>query len=216
MTHSPKLARLAAHAGALGLVLALSGCGGMSSWRGLDSVHQPVVERTQSSIDLTTGPEGLARGERERLASWFDAMGLRYGDRIAVEDPLASAATHDAVQAAAAKFGLLVSNDAPVTVGYVNAGTARVIVTRSTARVPGCPDWSSNSESNFMNATHSNYGCAVNSNLAAMVANPEELLRGAHGGGLSTAPLSDKAIGAYQGKAPTGVAGLNQTGSKGS
>jgi pilus assembly protein CpaD len=221
MNHSSKIARAdrrraartaaglstARLAGALCLALSLSACGGMSTWRGLDSVHQPVVSHSTSSIDLTTGGNGLAPGERERLTGWFDALNLRYGDHIAVDDPLASDATRDAVQQSAAKFGLLVGNEVPVTEGHVNAGTARIIVTRSVATVPGCPDWSSNSESNFMSATHSNYGCAVNSNLAAMVANPDDLLHGSHGTGLSNVTTSDKAIGAFGARQPSGASG---------
>ncbi|MDE2404494.1 MAG: CpaD family pilus assembly protein [Sphingomonadales bacterium] len=200
---------------ALGLATAVSGCGGMSTYRGYESVHQPVVERNQFTLDLATGNAGLARGESERLAGWFSALNLRYGDRIAVDDPLASPATRTAVEQAASRYGLLVGNDVPVTQGYVNAGTARVIVSRTSASVPHCPDWSSNSETNLLNATHSNYGCAVNGNLAAMVANPEDLLRGAHGGNQTTAPTGDKAVGVFQSQAPTGAQGLKTTSSKG-
>jgi pilus assembly protein CpaD len=212
MTHSSTIARARRRragrsAIALGLLLGLSACGGMSTWRGYDSIHQPVISRTQTSIDLASSGQGLAPGERERLTGWFQALNLRYGDRIAVDDPLDSNATRDAVQQAAAGFGLLVGHEAPVTEGHVNAGTARVVVTRSVATVPGCPDWSSNSETNFLSATHSNYGCAINGNLAAMVADPEDLLRGSHGAGLSNVTTSDKAIGAFGARAPSGAAG---------
>ena len=210
-----RASKLSRAALAFGLVAALSGCGGMSTWRGYDSVHQPVVERTQSSIDLATGSGGLSRGEKERLSGWFEAMNLRYGDRIAVDDPLANGATRVAIEEAAAKYGLLLGSDVPVTKGYVNAGTTRVIVTRTTASVPHCPDWSSNNETNLLNAVHTNYGCSVNSNLAAMVANPEDLLHGARGPVLSTVPTQVKAIGAYQDKPPSGSQGLKTTSSKG-
>ena len=221
MTHSLTIARRGLRragqaAMAIGCGLALSGCGGMSSWRGYDSVHQPVVERSVSTLDLATGSGGLARGEADRLAGWFDALNLHYGDRVAIDDPLASTAARGAIEDAAAHYGLLVSRNVPVTEGYVNAGTVRVVVTRTTASVPHCPDWSSNSETNFQNATNSNFGCAVNSNLAAMVANPEDLLHGARGPVRTNAPTSDKAIGAFQTQTPTGVGGLKSTSSKGS
>lgn len=207
--------RAARAAIALGLSTLLAGCGGMSTYQGYESIHQPVVERNQFTLDLATGNAGLARGESERLSGWFSALNLRYGDRIAIDDPLASPSTRTAIEQAAAHYGLLVGNDVPVTQGYVNAGTARVVVSRTTASVPHCPDWSSNSESNPLNATHSNFGCAVNSNLAAMVANPEDLLHGAHGGNQSTAPTSDKAVGQFQAAQPTGANGIKSTSSKG-
>jgi len=166
---------------ALSLGLALAGCGGMATNRTLESVHQPVVEKTNYVLDLTTGSGGLSLPEQRRLAGWFDAMNLKYGDRIYIDDPLASGATRGAVEAVAARFGMLLSEGTPVTQGYVNAGTARVIVTRAVATVPGCPDWGSQSDTNFLNGTSKGYGCAVNGNLAAMVADPNHLVHGATG-----------------------------------
>lgn len=186
---------------ALSLGLALSACGGMAANPTLESVHQPVVEKTNYVLDLNTGPGGLSLPEQRRLTAWFDAMNLRYGDKIYIDDPLASGITRSAVESVAAKYGILLADGAPVTEGYVNAGTARVIVTRSIASVPGCPDWRNNSDTNFVNGTSHGYGCAVNGNLAAMVADPEHLLKGATGTGETVVMSSTKAIDAYREKA---------------
>ena len=186
---------------ALSLALALSACGGTAANRTLESVHQPIVEKTNFVLDLTTGPGGLSYPEQKRLAGWFEAMDLRYGDKIYIDDPLASPATRAAVEAVAGKHGILLSDGSPVTQGYVNAGTARVVVVRAVASVPGCPDWRDNSDANFANATSHDYGCAVNSNLAAMVADPEHLVRGATGSGETVVMTSTKAIDAYREKA---------------
>lgn len=199
----------------LSLGLALAGCGGMATNTTLESVHQPVVQRTNFTLDLVTGPGGLSLPEQRRLADWFEATGLRYGDRISLDDPLASNATRAAVEAVASRFGLLLQGDAPVTPGHVNAGTVRVVVSRSVATVPGCPDWSSKSDSNLRNATSSNYGCATNSNLAAMVANPEHLVKGAEGTGETVVMSSTKAISTYREAKPSGADGLKQTSSQG-
>lgn len=185
---------------ALSLGLVLSACGGMPVNGSLESVHQPVVEKTNYVLDLTTGPGGLSLPEQRRLAGWFDAMNLRYGDRIHIDDPLANGATRAAVEAVAARHGILLSEGAPVTEGYVNAGTARIVVVRATASVPGCPDWRSNSDTNFGNGTSHGYGCAVNSNLAAMVADPQHLLKGATGTGETVVASSNKAIDAFREK----------------
>lgn len=194
----------------LSLGLALAGCGGMPSNRSLDSLHQPVVERTNYTLDLNTGPGGLSLPEQRRLAGWFEAMDLRYGDRIAIDDPLSSGATRAAVETVAGKFGMLVGDDAPVTPGAVNAGMVRVIVTRSKASVPHCPDWSAKSDTNLLNGTSSNYGCATNSNLAAMVADPEHLIQGASTTGHTVVMSSTKAIDSYREAKPTGENGLKQ------
>jgi len=186
---------------ALSLGLALSACGGMAGNRSLDSVHQPVVEKTNYVLDLTTGPGGLSVPEQRRLADWFDAMSLKYGDRIYIDDPLASGATRAAVEGVAARYGMLLNEGAPVTQGYLNAGTARVVVVRAVASVPGCPDWRDNSDTNFANATSHGFGCAVNSNIAAMVADPNHLVKGATGTGETVIANSNKAIDAFREKA---------------
>lgn len=187
------------------LTLSLGGCGALTAKNNnmIESVHQPVVERTNFTLDLATDRGGLPLPEQRRLADWFEALELRYGDRIAIDDPLASGATRSAVEAVASRFGILVSDGAPVTPGYVNPGTARVVVSRSLASVPGCPVWQ-NSEYSLKNNTSSNYGCAVNGNLAAMVANPEDLVRGATARGETVMMSSNKAIDAYRQAAPTG------------
>jgi pilus assembly protein CpaD len=201
---------------ALSLGLALSGCiGGAPTNRSLESVHQPVVERQSYTLDVTTGPGGISLPEQRRLAGWFEAMDLRYGDRVSIDDPLKSPATRAAVEAVVARYGLLVGEGAPVTAGYVNAGSARIVLTRSIARVPGCPDWSAKSDTNLNNASSSNYGCAGNANLAAMIADPEHLLKGDKGTGETTIMTSTKAIESYRDKAPTGEAGLKQNSTSG-
>ncbi|MET0251371.1 MAG: CpaD family pilus assembly lipoprotein [Novosphingobium sp.] len=202
---------------AAALALALAGCA-MPYDRGLDSVHQPVVERTRYALDLGTGPGGLAYGEQQRLDGWLEALGARTGDRLTLEAAADDIATRNAVTAIAARHGLLVDT-APTGSGEQAApGSVRVLLARSTASVPGCPDWSAKSDSNLANGTTSNFGCAVNGNFAAMVADPEHLLHGAGGDGDGLAATGSKAIAAWRDAPPTGTQGLKQasTGAQGS
>ena len=198
---------------ALSLSLALGACGGMPTNPSLNSLKQPVVERTNYTFDVQAGGAGLNIPEQQRLAAWFEAMELGYGDRLSVEDPMMSPATREAVAKLAARHGVLLSDGAPVTAGYIQPGQARVVVTRSSASVPGCPDWSASSDMNYNNGTSPGYGCAVNSNLAAMVANPEDLITGQKGTGQTVVSTSTKAIDSYRSQAPTGEGGLAQTAS---
>lgn len=196
---------------ALSLGLLTAGCGGVPEWRGLESPNQPVVTRTNYSMDLAAGAAGLSIPEQRRLADWFEAMELGYGDRIAIDDPSMGQASRDAVQAIASRHGLIVQDTAPVTEGVVGPGALRVVVTRSRAEVPGCPNWSAKSDLNYLNATYPNYGCAVNGNLAAMVADPEDLITGKKATGGSSEATSTKAIEAYRGAPTTGEGGLADT-----
>ncbi|WP_325065276.1 CpaD family pilus assembly protein [Qipengyuania gaetbuli] len=194
---------------AASLALALGACGSSNMEnRTLYSVKQPVVERSNFVLDVNTNADGLPVSEQQRLAEWFESMDLRYGDRVAIEDATGSAAVREDVAVLAGRYGLLLAEGVPVTAGYAQPGQARVVITRSTASVPGCPDWSHTAEGNDGNATNPNYGCAVNSNLAAMVANPEDLIRGQQGSGETVVTTSTKAIKAYREMEPTGKGGL--------
>lgn len=219
MTTNPQRIAFMPHriAIALSLSLGLSACmgGSMSDNRSVESVNQPVVSREHFSLDVTAGPGGLAVPEQSRLAGWFDALDLRYGDRIAIDDPLKSPATRSDVAALAGRHGLLVSGDAPVTPGYVNAGSVRVVVTRSSASVPNCPNWKGKTDMTWNNQTSKNYGCAINGNLAAMVADPEHLIKGADDKGETTIVRSDKAIELFRNQVPTGNGALKASGTSG-
>ncbi len=196
---------------ALALTTALAGCvGGQPTNRSLNSVHQPVVERTSYTLDINTLPGGgVAVSEQRRLAGWFESLGLGYGDKVALDDPAGDPATRDAVQAVLSAHGLILAEGAPVTAGGVAPGTARLVIMRTTASVPGCPDWSTHNDGNGRNATSTNYGCAINSNLAAMVANKEDLIHGQTGDGRTTVMSSNKAIQAYRDSEPSGAGGSN-------
>ncbi|WFL78047.1 CpaD family pilus assembly protein [Altererythrobacter arenosus] len=187
---------------ALSLGLALGGCGGMPTNKTVYSVNQPVVERTNYSLDVQTGQGGLTIPEQQRVAGWFEAMDLGYGDRVSIEDPMASDATREAVAKLAGRHGILVDETAPVTSGFVQPGQARIVLTRSKATVPNCPNWSAKSDMNYRNATSPGYGCATNGNLAAMVANPEDLIEGQKGTGETVIMNSNKAIDAYRSRKP--------------
>ena len=182
----------------------------------LNSVNQPVVQRTDYVIDLASTGSGLSEGELHRVSEWFDSLRLGYGDRISVDTgSYDNARARQDLAAVAADYGLLLTEGAPVTVGAVQPGAVRVIVSRSVAAVPGCPNWSEASEAGNRNTTGSNYGCAVNSNLAAMIANPEDLVLGQVGVGSGDAATASKAIKLYRTTPPTGAQGLKETVTKG-
>jgi pilus assembly protein CpaD len=203
-------------ASALAPALLLGACGGTLN-RGLESVHQPVVTRTDYAFDANTNGNGLAPGEGHRLAGWMASLRLGYGDRVAIDDPHPyGSGVHDSVAAEVARYGLLLSDDAPVTGAPVPPGTVRIVISRMKATVPGCPDFTRQNKPEFNSNSSSNIGCAINSNLAAMVANPADLVRGQPGVGSNDNMSSGKAIDTYRTATPTGAGGLKteSTGAK--
>ncbi|AKH42448.1 pilus assembly protein CpaD [Altererythrobacter atlanticus] len=200
----------AAAALAISLGLALSACNsaGGDMNRSLYSTKQPVVERHNYTLDVSAGSGGVPVQEQRRLAAWFEAMDLGYGDRVAIDGSLSDSAAQEDIAALAGRHGILLSDEAPVTEGYVDPGKIRVVVSRSSAYVPGCPDWSEQYASNLGNRTTSGFGCSINSNMAAMMADPEHLLKGAEATGDTVVMSSSKAIQTYRDKQPTGAGNL--------
>lgn len=173
----------------------------------LYSVKQPVVQRTDYVIDLNSG-NGVSPRELERLSDWFETLGVDYGDRISVDTgSYDDARARQDVASVAARYGLLLSRGVPVTAGSVQPGSVRVVVSRSEAYVPGCPDWSEAPEIGNRITTASNFGCATNSNLAAMIADPNDLVRGRTGALDNDASSASKAVTAYRGRTLTGNGG---------
>jgi pilus assembly protein CpaD len=182
--------------------------------RGVEAVNTPVVARADYVFDAAAPAGMLAPAEKARLDSWFRGLDLGYGDIIYVDASGADAARYEVAQVAS-NFGMMVQPGAPVTSGPVNPGTIRVIVTRTRAEVPGCPNWSVASQPNYNNRTMSNFGCGVNSNLAAMVANPGDLVHGREGTVLVDPYTGMKAVDFYRATPPTGSKGLQDTTTKG-
>ena len=180
------------------------------------SVHQPVVQRTQYVIDLATSGESLAPSEIGRLHGWLGSIDARYGDRISIDEPqgYSSLGARQDIARVAADYGLLLTEGAPVLNGSVQPGTIRVIASRATASVPGCPAWEAAEIYQSVN-TSPNFGCATNSNLAAMIANPEDLVLGQDGSGTGSATTATRAIRVYREGQPTGRQGLQQTSTSG-
>ncbi|MEA3052529.1 MAG: pilus assembly protein CpaD [Sphingomonadales bacterium] len=180
--------------------------------RGIDSLNQPVVQRTDYVLDLAAPSGSLSAVEKGRLRGWFDGLGVGYGDEVFVEEGYGPGPGTGDVAAVAAEYGLLLSAGAPVTAGSVPSGAVRVVVSRSTAYVPDCP---TGANTNGPSSTSSNYGCAVNSNWAAMVANPSDLVLGQAGTVGASRDAGNKAIKVYREAAPTGTKGLTSVSTSG-
>ena len=207
---------MASKSAILFIAAALSGCNSTfqdQADRGVGAVNVPVVTRAHYVFDAAAPAGNLAPNEAARLDGWFRGLGLGYGDSIYVDGDYAGAAFSD-VARVAGNYGLLVSAGAPVTPGAVPAGMVRVVVSRARAEVPNCPNWSVPSQPNPNNRSMSNFGCSVNSNLAAMIANPEDLVHGREGSGVNDAQTAAKAVGTYRKQEPTGLKGLQDISTK--
>jgi pilus assembly protein CpaD len=204
------------HFALLALATALAGCSHdrpTDALRRVSAVNVPVVTRADYALDLATPDGSLPSSEAARLDDWFRSLQLGYGDSVHVDGPYADGARDD-VARVAGQYGLLLSDGAPVTASQIAPGSVRVVVSRARASVPGCPNWSVPSQPNYENASMSNSGCAVNGNLAAMVANPEDLIHGREGSGVGDNRTATKAVESYRKATPTGTQGLQEVTTK--
>lgn len=190
----------------LAVAAALAGCqhGVDVPQRGLAAVNVPTVSRSDYVFDIAAPYGALGPAEAARLDNWFRSLDLRYGDMIYLDGPHAASARSD-VARLAGRYGMLVSSGAPMTTGQVGPDTVRVIVSRSRAEMAGCPNWGVPAQPNYDNRTMPNYGCSVNGNLAAMVANPQDLVHGRDDVGGSDSVAAAKAIDMYRNWPLTGI-----------
>ena len=196
---------------ALSLALTAAPAQARTPERGLEPAHQPQVERTDFVFDVAGSGDGaLGDIEARRLSAWFDALGLRYGDHVSLAGTGSGglAGVRDSVRSIVAGYGLLTESLAPVTAGDPPAGSLRVVVSRSTATVVGCPTWRDRSMSDFTGGQSDNYGCAMASNLAAMVADPQDLVRGRNTDNELRTATGSRAIRTLESKTPTGSGAL--------
>lgn len=199
----------------LASALGMSACGPIN--RGLESVNQPVVSRADYALDVSADALGSGSGvEEHRIDGWFDALHLSYGDHVTIDDPSprADSAVREAVARLLARRGLLLGEESPTTPGQIAPGTVRIVVSRSSAAVHNCPNWDRVSQPEFASSTMSNFGCAVNANLAAMVANPQDLVRGQSDATGADARSVNKAVKAYRDAQPTASSGLKTESTK--
>jgi len=208
-----KDAKMASKTALLLVAAALSGCAyhpGPDPEAGISPVNVPVVTRSDFVFDAAAPDGTLGPSEAARLDGWFKGLDLRYGDAVYVDGSYPEAARAQ-VSDIAGKYGILVSPGAPVTAGAVVPGSVRIVVSRTVASVPHCPNWERPSQPNYNNESLPNLGCAVNTNLAAMIANPEDLVHGREGTGLGDAATAARAINYYRTAPPTGTKGLEET-----
>lgn len=172
--------------------------------RGVESINQPVLTRASFAFDAAAPGGFLPPEEVARLDGWFRSLALGYGDRIYLDGAYSDSARAQ-VADLAGRYGMMMSAAAPVTAGAVPPGYLRVIVSRNRAEVAACPNWSGAGATNYDNAMMPNFGCGVNSNLAAMVANPEDLIHGRAGPAASDGVAGAKAVQMYRDWPLTGV-----------
>jgi pilus assembly protein CpaD len=169
------------------LLLSLAACAREpSAWTAVEAPNRLQVD-WRSEAFVATFPAGgaeLAPDERAKLARFLDAS-LRTGDeRITLSPPADADRALNArrvdhlrqIVASAAPRRLVTV--APIADGRLGTGSALVVVGRYVVSTPSCPNWRKPSGIDSANQPSSNLGCANETNLGLMVADPADLVVG--------------------------------------
>jgi pilus assembly protein CpaD len=159
----------------------LSACATLPADRPETALSRIVLEREVRDI-------ALADTDLEGLRAFIAREGTRPGDSYAV----LAGGTADA-SAMVREIASATGGRAVVTVGGSPPGRVGIRLTRVRATVRGCPDWSDAGE-DFTNRPFSNFGCADAVNLAAHLADPNDL----YAGSANEAAYSQAAVAAVE------------------
>ncbi len=192
----------------LALILCLGACAAKNNGL-LDAASSEPILKANVSFEERNHPlkfsgSKLSADEEASLATFATASGLSYADRLTlrVSEPNMAAAYRQATNAVLGRFGLSVGN-VETTTG-MQPGAAMLAVSRATVTLPQCGVHGGPHGVNVNNENMSNYGCATRSNLAAMVANPADLINGNTLDGQS-ADVTAKPVEAWGGHELTGI-----------
>jgi pilus assembly protein CpaD len=148
--------------------------------------HPIKVSQGEATLDLAVyrGSRGLDRTQKGQLYGFLQEYSARGTTRLVVKAPTggpnetAAMRAYDDVRGVMRQAGI---DPRGVTLEPYFAGgdpyaPLRVSFLRFVAEGPDCPDWSENLARDPQNMPWPNKGCATQRNLAAVVANPEDLL----------------------------------------
>jgi len=172
-----------------------------AQWRGTATMKRNTVEFIRLTHDVTfkDGAAALGDDQAKSVDAFFARIDARYGDEISVDagDGPEAAARRAAIIARATALGLKVTRETPVYGPALSTDGARIIVGRYVVTPPACPDWRKPAGADWENTPSSNFGCASQTNLGLMVAQPRDLLYGRDYGGPDTEMMA-KAVKDYR------------------
>ncbi len=175
-------------------VLLLSGCNNRRyELYPLEEIHLTNEERhpirissgvKQIAINLNENQRELSSIQKDRLSTFFSNYRQRGQGQIEIAMPSGGASenavyrTAGSIKEIASRYGIAPGylHIRPYQVAYEHESTIRVSYNYSIAKGPKCDGWYQNLGKNYTNLHYHNFGCSQQRNLAAMVANPRDLI----------------------------------------
>jgi pilus assembly protein CpaD len=164
----------------LTLALLVGACAPVTSYTDAEAPKRLKLDSTTTQVDLrfVPGTANLSPADAAQLRRLAASGGINPADRVTIQ---AAGGPDLAKQRVAAISSLLLNYSIVISaasVAKVPANQAHIEVSRTLVTLPACPNWSKPSGTDFGNQPSSNFGCATESNLGMMVANPSDLASG--------------------------------------
>lgn len=156
--------------------------------------------RLDHDVHFALGSKVLAVDEADALAGFLKGSAVGDGDQVTIDragSGALTAARQATVLAVLKRMRVPVALAAAGADGAVAPNAVRVRVARSVVIAPRCPDWTKPEADEPANSPSSNFGCATESSLALMVANPADLVRGSPANGADGEALA-RGVGLYR------------------
>jgi pilus assembly protein CpaD len=149
--------------------------------------HPIAVRQGEVWLDLAVQPgsAGLNESQKDQVANFLADYKSQSSDRLLIRAPsgganeTAAMRAYDEVRKVLGRAGVRPSLVVlePYFANGDPSAPLRLSYLQFVAQPPDCPDWSENVGRDPNNMPWPNKGCASQRNLAAMVANPEDLVR---------------------------------------
>ncbi len=174
--------RIAPSLAPLLLLVGLTGCGVYLDAE-LDDVYTPpmhyqrhpiTVVKDTARIELVPHGNGLTAVERNEVARFAQSALINASHSIGLKHPRSARATADEVASILMEQGVPPARI--VATAYDRRGPVVLTFTRNMAVMSPCGDWNESLSRSGENEPFPNFGCAHQQNIAAIVANPNDLV----------------------------------------
>jgi pilus assembly protein CpaD len=163
----------------LALTLFVGACAPVTSYTDAEAPKRLKLDTATTQLDLhfAPGTANLSPADAAHLREMAAAGRISADDRVIIA---AAGAPHLAEERIGAVSRVLLNYGVVAIVGSaaLPANQAVVEATRTLVTLPPCPNWSKTSSHDYGNQPSSNFGCATETDLGMMVANPTDLASG--------------------------------------
>ena len=178
----------------------------------IEQRHPIEVKSEVALLNVSTDGSGrLSPQARQQVAGFFSAYRSDGSGTIEIQTAAggrSAAQTEGEIRDIAAVYG--VPGSTIRVSGYTpdpnDRTTTRLAYARYVASVPSCKnaDWSQNLSMTWDNTTYPNFGCSMQENVAAMAANPRDLIEARAMDASASAERRETAMGKYEkGESPS-------------